>query len=103
MNPTPGPTKGDTELIFRVPRHGAPARQEFWVDTCREITHMHATSKLAIDFYRQFGCRFCEPTHAQVDEVLAALDAAMPEWDSLHPELFYKTLELNFPELVRRS
>lgn len=64
---------------------------------------MHAGSKQVIDLYRRFGCRFCEPTHEQVDEVLGALDAAMPQWDTLHPELFYQTLELNFPELVRHS
>jgi len=101
MNSTFKPTRGDTEANLRVPLHGAPDRQQFWVDTCREITQMHATSKQAIDFYRRFGCRFCEPTREQVDDVLSALDAAMPQWDTLHPELFYQTLELNFPELVR--
>lgn len=94
---------GNMQLTSRVPLHGAPGRQEFWVDTCREITHMHGTCKQTIDLYRKFGCRFCEPTRDQVSEVLTALDAAMPQWDTLHPELFYQTLELNFPELVRHS
>lgn len=62
---------------------------------------MHTTSGQTIELYRKFGCRFWEPSHAQVEEVLGALDAAMPQWDTLHPELFYQTLELNFPELVR--
>ena len=64
---------------------------------------MRATSREVIEFYRQFGCRFCEPTREQVEEVLQALDSAMPQWDTLHPELFYQTLELNFPELVRHG
>lgn len=102
MNSTPEST-GDTQLDLKVPLRNSPDRQEFWVDTCREITQMHGTCRHAIDLYRKFGCRFCEPTHAQVNEVLGALDAAMPEWDRLHPELFYQTLELNFPELVRHS
>ncbi len=95
--------RGDTQLTLRVPLPEAPDRQEFWVDTCREITQMHAGCWQTIDLYRKFGCRFCEPTREQVVEVLSALDAAMPKWDTLHPELFYQTLELNFPELVRHS
>jgi hypothetical protein len=38
-----------------------------------------------------------------VKAVLDALDGAMPLWDKEHPELFYQTLEINFPELVRRG
>ena len=38
----------------------------------------------------------------QVQEVLDALDSALPVWDREHPELFYQTLELNFPQLVKR-
>ncbi len=87
--------------VLRVPLPGDSQRREFWSDTCREITQMHSGSVQAIDFYRKYGCRFCEPTHAQVEEVLSALDSALPQWDTLHPELFYQTLELNFPELVR--
>jgi hypothetical protein len=78
-------------------------RQEFWVDTCREATQMQIGSKPVLDLYRRFGCRFCVPTHQQVQSVLDALDSAMPDWEKLHPQLFFQTLELNFPELVRRS
>ena len=102
MNLTPEPA-GDTQLTPRVPVLAPPQRLEFWVDTCREITQMRQASKQAIDLYRKFGCRFCEPTHAQVEEVLQALDSALPQWEKAHPELFYQTLELNFPELVRRA
>ncbi len=102
MNQMPQ-TTGSTQTAERVPLPGAPERPEFWTNTCRELTQMHATSEKAIELYRKYGCRFCEPTRAQVEEVLKALDSAMPQWDSTHPELFYQTLELNFPELVRRS
>ncbi len=64
---------------------------------------MQVSSHDTIELYRKFGCRFCEPTRGQVEEVLTALDSAMPKWDTLHPELFYQTLELNFPELVRHA
>jgi hypothetical protein len=37
----------------------------------------------------------------QVQHILDALDAALPNWEREHPDLFYKTLELNFPELLR--
>lgn len=100
MNSTPEQA-GETTLPLAVPSHGAPKRYEFWADTCREIMEMHAGCRQVIDFYRKFGCRFCAPTQEQVEEVLRALDSAMPDWDQAHPELFYQTLELNFPELVR--
>jgi len=76
-------------------------RQEFWTDTCREVTQMRLSSQKVIDLYRRFGCRFCVPAHDQVEHVLNALDLAIPSWEEQHPELFYQTLELNFPELVR--
>jgi len=77
------------------------SRDEFWVDTCREVTRMKLGSQKVIELYRQFGCRFCTPTREQVHHVLSALDAAIRSWETDHPELFYQTLELNFPELVR--
>ena len=90
------------------PTSSAPAlsgteRQEFWTDTCREVTEMRVGSKKVIEFYRQYGCRFCVPAHSQVEHVLKALDAALASWEETHPELFYQTLELNFPELVRHK
>ncbi len=59
-------------------------------------------SQQMIDLYRMHGCRFCEPSPKQVQDVVEALDSALPQWETVHPELFYQTLELNFPELVRR-
>src|SRR5437879_13180728 len=78
-------------------------RQEFWVDTCREVMQMHVGSPQVLDLYRTFGCRFCVPTHEQVQYVLDALDSAMPNWEKLHPRLFYETLEPHFPEFVPRT
>ena len=77
-------------------------RQMFWIDTCRDPTRMQAACGQVLEFYRKYGCRFETPSHKQVQEVLSALDAAVPSWDRDHPELFYQTLELNFPETVRR-
>ncbi len=77
-------------------------RQEFWLDTCCDVAQMHVGSKQVLDLYRKYGCLFHTPTHCQVQEVLDALDSAMPLWDRDHPHLFYETLGLNFPELLRR-
>lgn len=76
-------------------------RQEFWLDTCREMIEMHAGTAQVFELYQKHGCRFVAPTAAQVEEVLRALDSAMVDWEQVHPELFYQTLELNFPELVK--
>ena len=77
-------------------------RQMFWIDSCRDPTRMQAACGQVLDFYRKYGCRFEAPSHKQVQEVLSALDSAMASWDRDHPDLFYQTLELNFPQLVRR-
>ncbi len=77
-------------------------RQEFWLDTCREVKEMRIGSVPVLELYQMQGCRFFPPNHQQVQELLTALDAAMPQWDRDNPELFYQTLELNFPHLVRR-
>jgi hypothetical protein len=76
-------------------------REEFWMDTCRDPAHMKAASVPAMTLYRLQGCRFEAPTREHVQEILGALDKALPTWDKEHPELFYQTLELNFRELVR--
>jgi hypothetical protein len=76
-------------------------RQLFWIDTCRDPTRMQAACGQVLDFYRRYGCRFEAPSHRQVEEVLSALDSAIPFWDRDHAELFFKTLELNYPELVK--
>ena len=85
------------------PAAGGAVRVEFWADTCREVTDMRVGTKEVIELYRTYGCRFCAPTHGQVQNVLEALDAAMPQWEKEHRELFYQTLELNYPELVRHA
>jgi hypothetical protein len=75
----------------------------FWVDSCRGACSTEAGAEEVLRFYRQHGCRFVAPTHQQVQSVLDALDAAMLAWDRDYPELFFRTLELNFPELVRHG
>jgi hypothetical protein len=80
----------------------AAQRLEFWLDTCREAGAMRSASKQVLYFYKTCGCRFFEPTQQQVRHILEALDSALPAWDRDNPELFYQTLELNFPELLRR-
>ncbi|HTL55330.1 MAG TPA: hypothetical protein VL361_06600 [Candidatus Limnocylindrales bacterium] len=85
-----------------TPARSPRERQEFWADTCREITQMQIGSPTVIELYRKYGCRFCPPTLEQARHVIQALDSAMPTWEATNPELFYQTLELNFPELVRR-
>jgi hypothetical protein len=76
-------------------------RKEFWLDTCREVTEMHSASPQAVELYQKYGCRFAVPSHDEVQEVLDALDSALKNWEVEHPELFYQTLEINFPELVK--
>jgi hypothetical protein len=78
-------------------------RQEFWRDTCSDADKIHVVSVQARDLYREYGCRFAAPTAQQVQDIFDALDSAMPLWDRDQPELFYRTLELNFPELLRHT
>jgi hypothetical protein len=77
-------------------------REMFWIDTCRDPTRMQAACGAVLDFYRKYGCSLEAPSHKQLREVLSALDSALPQWEREHPELFYKTLELNYPELKKR-
>jgi hypothetical protein len=77
-------------------------RLEFWLDTCRDIREMQIGSVQVYEFHHDYGHRLFAPTREQVQEILDALDTAIPSWDKEHPELFYKTLELNFPNLVRK-
>jgi hypothetical protein len=79
-----------------------PSRSECWADTCRELTRMRNRSARGIGLYQQFGCRFWPPDCAQVESILSALDAALPESELQHLELFYQALELNYPELLRQ-
>jgi hypothetical protein len=77
-------------------------RREFWLDTCRNPKEMMIGSVQVLEFYQNHGARFFSPTSEQIQEILDALDVAMPTWDKDHPELFYMTLEINFPNLLRR-
>lgn len=80
----------------------AHRRLQFWTDTCREAMQMQSPCSQAIELHRQHGCRFCVPAPRQVEYILDALDVALPSWDREHPALFFTTLELNYPELLRQ-
>jgi hypothetical protein len=94
---------GSIEVAQRDLEVALATRQQFWADTCREITQMRLASKYIHVLHQKYGCRFDAPSHKQVAHILRALDSAMPLWDRDHPDLFYRTLELNFPELRRRT
>lgn len=76
-------------------------RRQFWTDTCLDVREMRVACRQAIELHKQYGCCYCAPAAAQVQHVLDALDAALPAWDRDHPVMFFKTLDLNFPELRR--
>ena len=78
-------------------------RQEFWMDTCRDPIDMKTHVTEVRELYMKHGCQFIVPTHEQVQEILDALDSALPDWDRNRADLFYQTLELNFPVLRRFS
>ncbi len=78
-------------------------RRQFWLDTCREVREMRTASRQVLKLYRQQGWLFLCPAPRQAQSVLDALDSALPGWERDHPGLFYQTLELNFPELLRVS
>jgi hypothetical protein len=94
---------GEEKVAQSKPVLALIEREDFWADTCREITQMQHASHEVVELYRKFGCRFCTPGRQHVQYVLTALDSAAAGWDKEHPELFYQTLELNYPELVKRS
>lgn len=98
---TPALSEDDTDALVDAPREAAK-RQEFWLDTCRGLAHVQVGCAQVQKLYRKHGCRFVAPTPEQVRGVLDALDHAMPKWEKEHPELFYQTLELSFPELLIR-
>jgi len=77
-------------------------RREYWLNSCREPGQMSDRSTQVLELYMKYGCRFTVPSFEQAQVTLDALDSAMPGWDENHQELFYSTLELNFPELLRR-
>lgn len=77
-------------------------RQQFWIDTCHGVARGQIASLEIPELYQKYGCRFDAPSRNDVQYILDALDQALPTWDKEHPELFFQTLELNFPALVRR-
>jgi len=97
----PAATEKPLDTPIQPPRDPAK-RLEFWLDTCRGFAHIKFGCAQIQELYRKHGCRFAEPTAEQVRGILSALDGAMPQWEKEHPELFYQTLELSFPELLIR-
>jgi len=78
------------------------ARQQFWLETCSDSRDLPRACAQALEFYQFLGARYFPPTSEQAQEVLDALDGAMPGWEESNPELFYETLKLNFPSLMRQ-
>jgi hypothetical protein len=78
-------------------------RQEFWADTCSDADKVHLVPPQVLALHKKHGHRFATPTLEQVQTVLDALDEVMLLWDRDYPELFYQTLELNFPALLRHQ
>ena len=64
---------------------------------------MQARCPEVMELHMKLGCQYVEPTREQTQEILDALDMALPAWEKEHPELFYRTMELNFPELRKHS
>src|SRR5215831_5876877 len=93
-------TNVQSEVTPIEPPRDPIKRREFWLDTCRGFAHVKFACAQIQELYRKHGCRFAEPTVEQIRGILDALDGAMPNWEKEHPELFYQTLELSFPELV---
>ena len=56
----------------------------------------------AVSRYSEFGRHFKVPTHKQISDVLATLDAESPDWDKTEPQRFYASLAALFPETKRR-
>ena len=56
----------------------------------------------AISCYSEFSRHFKVPTHKQISDVLATLDAESPDWDKTEPQRFYASLAALFPETKRQ-
>jgi hypothetical protein len=94
--------RNKTEKLDHELAAAVAERQEFWIDTCLGVGKGLVASTEIHELYQKHGCRFEAPSRADVQHIMDALDQAVPQWDRDHPELFYQTLELNFPLLVRR-
>ncbi len=93
--------RSEHEDSLRKTEQALHDRRQFWMDTCREVREMRTASRRVLELHRQYGCRFWVPNAQQVQQILDALDAALPGWEHDHPGLFYQTLEVNFPEVLR--
>ena len=95
---------GQNKVIENQPgrEEAKSRRQDFWISACCESGQRAAGSPLATELYRKHGCLFWEPTRVQVQGILDALDGALPSWEKDHPELFFQTLGMNFPQLMRK-
>jgi len=96
-----GATKDEIVRLQHILAMATGERRGFWIDTCRDPPQMQDCSVQVLDLFMRYGCRFIAPSGEQVQEILNALDLLMPLWDRYQPELFYQTMELNFPELDR--
>jgi hypothetical protein len=78
-------------------------RLQFWRQRFRDFWagDAYADWIQATDLYSNYGRRFKLPTAEQITRVLSALDEKRPNWDRDYPQLFFETLELNYPELIR--
>ncbi len=95
--------RSEFEALQKELEAAVAARQGFWLDTCRGTAKNKTTSSQLLELYRKYGCLFCDPTAQQIQDILDALDAAMPLWDRDHLELFYEALGLNFPQLRKHT
>lgn len=76
-------------------------RITFWKDTFREPAESTGEWEQSFELFEQYGHRFKVPSTKQITEILAALDEKAPTWDTEFPHVFYQTMELNFPQLLR--
>ena len=95
------PGSGSSDKLHHELSLAVGKRQEFWIDTCRDTRKTFIATRQAHELYQKHGCRFVAPLPKHVQCILDALDSAAPLWDKSHPELFYQTLQLNYPELLR--
>ncbi len=77
-------------------------RVDFWLDIFREVKDMRVASVKVFELRLKHGAHFLLPSREQAQDILDALDNALPNWERDNPEFFFQTLELNFPELIQR-
>lgn len=75
-------------------------RIEFWKDTFRE--NPEDDSAEHDTFYEEYGQFLKMPTNKEVADILATLDAQMPEWEKGRAPSFYSTYQATFPDRVKQ-